>query len=34
MVELRRDTYLREDGNLDPVGARRISAALVAILRV
>ena len=33
MVELRRDTYLREDGSLDPVGARRVSAALVAILR-
>jgi N-formylglutamate amidohydrolase len=32
MVDLRRDTYLREDGSLDPEGARRISAALVAIL--
>jgi N-formylglutamate deformylase len=32
MVELRRDTYLRDDGSLDPAGARRISAALVAIL--
>lgn len=32
MVELRRDTYLREDGSLDPDGARRISDALVAIL--
>lgn len=32
MVELRRDTYLREDGSLDPEGARRINAALVAIL--
>jgi N-formylglutamate amidohydrolase len=32
MVELRRDTYLREDGSLDPEGARNINAALVAIL--
>lgn len=32
MVELRRDMYLREDGSLDPGGARRISDALVAIL--
>ena len=32
MVELRRDTYLRGDGSLDPEGARRINAALVAIL--
>jgi N-formylglutamate amidohydrolase len=32
MVELRRDMYLREDGNLHPEGARRVSAALVAIL--
>ena len=33
MVELGRDTYLREDESLDPVGARRTGAALVAILR-
>lgn len=32
MVDLRRDMYLRDDGSLDPEGARRISAALVAIL--
>jgi len=32
MVDLRRDIYLRDDGSLDPEGARRISAALVAIL--
>lgn len=32
MVELRRDTYLRGDGSLDPEGARRINEALVAIL--
>ena len=32
MVELRRDMYLRNDGSLDPAGARRVSAALVAIL--
>jgi len=32
MVELRRDTYQREDGSLDPEGARRVNAALVAIL--
>jgi N-formylglutamate deformylase len=32
MVELRRDTYLRDDGSLDPEGARRVSAALAAIL--
>ncbi|MHB1472817.1 MAG: N-formylglutamate amidohydrolase [Dermatophilaceae bacterium] len=28
MVELRRDMYLRDDGNLDPAGARRVSDAL------
>ena len=33
MVELRRDTYLREDGSLDPEGTRRILEALVTILR-
>jgi N-formylglutamate deformylase len=33
MVELRRDMYLRDDGSLDPEGARRISGALAAILR-
>jgi len=33
MVELRRDTYLRDDGSLDPLGASRIGAALAAILR-
>ena len=32
MVDLRRDTYLCDDGSLDPQGARRVSAALVAIL--
>jgi len=32
MVELRRDMYLREDGSLDPEGARRVSGALAAIL--
>lgn len=32
MVELRRDTYLRDDGSLDPAAARRISAALAVIL--
>jgi len=32
MVDLRRDTYLRDDGSLDPEGARRIIAALVEIL--
>jgi N-formylglutamate deformylase len=32
MVELRRDTYLRGDGSLDPAGARRIGEALVAIV--
>lgn len=32
MVELRRDMYLRDDGSLDPDGARRVSAALVTIL--
>jgi N-formylglutamate amidohydrolase len=32
MVELRRDTYMRDDGSLDPEGARRIIAALVEIL--
>jgi N-formylglutamate deformylase len=31
-VELRRDTYLLDDGSLDPLGAGRISAALAAIL--
>jgi N-formylglutamate deformylase len=34
MVELRRDTYLRDDDSMDPEGARRISAALAAILRM
>jgi predicted N-formylglutamate amidohydrolase len=33
MVELRRDTYLRDDGSLDPDGAGRVNEALVAILR-
>lgn len=33
MVELRRDTHLREDGSLDPEGTLRITAALVTILR-
>jgi len=32
MVDLRRDTYLRDDGSLDPDGARRIIDALVEIL--
>lgn len=32
MVELRRDIYLRDNGSLNPVIARRVSAALVAIL--
>jgi len=32
MVELRRDTYLRDDGSMDPEGARRVGDALVAIL--
>ena len=32
MLELRRHAYLSDDGGLDPLGARRISAALVAIL--
>jgi N-formylglutamate amidohydrolase len=32
MVELRRDKYLRDDGSLEPEGARRITDALVAIL--
>jgi len=32
MVELRRDIYMRDDGSLDPDGAGRVSAALVAIL--
>jgi len=32
MLDLRRDTYLRDDGSLDPEGARRITEALVAIL--
>jgi N-formylglutamate amidohydrolase len=32
MVELRRDTYLRDDGGLDPEGTRRISAAVAAIV--
>jgi N-formylglutamate amidohydrolase len=32
MVELRRDTYLSDDGSLDPLGAGRISAALATIL--
>jgi N-formylglutamate deformylase len=32
MLDLRRDTYLRDDGSLDPDGARRIVAALVEIL--
>ena len=32
MVELRRDKYLRNDGSMDPEGARRISDALAAIL--
>ncbi|HEY8882953.1 MAG TPA: hypothetical protein VIM47_06100, partial [Dermatophilaceae bacterium] len=33
MVDLRRDTYLRDDGSLDPDGARRIIDALVEILQ-
>ena len=32
MVELRRDTYMRDDGTIDPVGARRVGDALAAIL--
>ena len=32
MVELRRDTYMRDDGTMDPEGARRVSDALAAIL--
>jgi N-formylglutamate deformylase len=32
MVELRRDTYLLDDGGLDPLGASRIGAALAAVL--
>jgi len=32
MVELRRDTYMRDDGTMDPDGARRVSDALAAIL--
>jgi len=32
MVELRRDTYLRDDGSMDPEGARRVGDALVAIM--
>ncbi len=32
MVELRRDTYLCDDGSLDPVGAARVSEALAALL--
>jgi N-formylglutamate deformylase len=32
MVELRRDTYLRDDGSLDPAGAHRIGLALAAML--
>ncbi len=32
MVELRRDTYMRDDGSMDPKGARRISDALAGIL--
>jgi N-formylglutamate deformylase len=32
MVDLRRDTYLRPDGSLEPQGARRINLALVATL--
>jgi hypothetical protein len=32
MVELRRDTYMRDDGSMDPEGARRVSDALAAIL--
>jgi len=33
MVDLRRDTYLRDDGSLDPDGARRIIDALAEILQ-
>jgi N-formylglutamate amidohydrolase len=33
MVDVRRDMYLRDDGSLDPEGARRISEALVFILK-
>ncbi|NMM35828.1 MAG: N-formylglutamate amidohydrolase [Phycicoccus sp.] len=32
MVELRRDTYMRGDGTIDPEGARRVAAALATIL--
>ena len=32
MVDLRRDTYLHDDGSLDPQGAGRIIAALAAVL--
>jgi N-formylglutamate deformylase len=32
MVELRRDTYMRDDETMDPEGARRVSDALAAIL--
>ena len=32
MVDLRRDTYLRDDGSLEPEGAGRVGAALAAIL--
>lgn len=32
MVELRRDTYLHEDGTLDPEGVRRVTDALVFVL--
>lgn len=32
MVELRRDTYMRDDGTMDPEGGRRIGDALAAIL--
>ena len=32
MVELRRDTYMREEGSMDPDGVRRVSDALAAIL--
>jgi N-formylglutamate amidohydrolase len=32
MVELRRDTYMRDDGSMDPEGARRVSDALAGIV--
>lgn len=32
MVQIRRDTYLRDDGSVDPEGAGRVVEALVAIL--